>query len=84
MSQIVTWRALQPCHVAGAYREAGEEFEAPDGDFDPAVRGKVSEPVGADLARSKAKTVTAPKAKSHPVQTPGVTPEELFGGLPDA
>ena len=37
MSAPVIWRALQPCMVAGVYREAGEVFEAPDGDYAPDV-----------------------------------------------
>lgn len=41
MSAPVIWRALQPCMVAGVYREAGEVFEAPDGDYAPDVREKV-------------------------------------------
>ena len=41
MSKLVTWRALQPCMVGGVYREAGEVFEAPDGDYAPDVREKV-------------------------------------------
>ena len=43
MSAPVIWRALQPCMVAGVYREAGEVFEAPDGEYDPAVRVKIGE-----------------------------------------
>ena len=77
MSEIVTWRALQPCHVAGAYREAGEEFEAPDGDFDPAVRERITH--GAPGV-----TPVKAKSKTNAAEAPGVTPEELFGGLPDA
>lgn len=82
MSEIVTWRALQPCHVAGAYREAGEEFEAPDGDFDPAVREKVGPGARTDSAPSV--TPAKAKGKTRTSDAPGVTPEELFGGLPDA
>ena len=41
MSAPVIWRALQPCMVAGVYREAGEVFEAPGGDYAPDVREKV-------------------------------------------
>lgn len=43
MSAPVIWRALQPCMVAGVYREAGEVFEAPDGDYTPDVREKMAE-----------------------------------------
>lgn len=43
MSAPVIWRALQPCMVAGVYREAGEVFCAPDGDYAPDVRVKVGE-----------------------------------------
>ena len=43
MSAPVIWRALCPCHAGGAYREAGEVFLAPDGEYDPAVREKMAE-----------------------------------------
>ena len=43
MSAPVIWRALQPCMVAGVYREAGEVFVAPDGDYAPDVREKMAE-----------------------------------------
>ena len=59
MSKLVTWRALQPCVVGGAYREAGEVFEAPDGDYAPDVREKVG-------ARNAAPEVT-PAGEEKPL-----------------
>ena len=46
MSATVKWQALQDCFVGGAYRRAGEEFYAPDGDYNPKVREKMT---GQDL-----------------------------------
>lgn len=74
MSKLVTWRALQPCVVGGAYREAGEVFEAPDGDYAPDVREKVD---GVDFESSPAAETSAKAKSAKSKAAPGVTPAEL-------
>ena len=73
MSAPVIWRALQPCMVAGVYREAGEVFEAPDGDYAPDVREKIK----VDETAVAAPGVTPAKMKGKPNAAPGVTPDDL-------
>ena len=90
MSAPVIWRALQPCMVAGVYREAGEVFEAPDGDYAPDVREKMAEQGTApDVTHAStpqekplAKMNSADKAayiaaKQAATAAPGVTPDDL-------
>ena len=74
MSKLVTWRALQPCVVAGAYREAGEVFEAPDGDYAEDVREKVD---SADIESIPASETAAKTKNTKAKSAPGVTPDEL-------
>ena len=76
MSGLVTWRALQACHVDGVYREAGEVFMAPDGEYDPAVREKMG-----GQCTAAAKAGAAGKGKG-PAKAPGVMPDDL-PPLPD-
>ena len=65
MSAPVIWRALQPCVVAGVYHDAGEEFEAPDGDFAPDVRVKVGEQAAAPGVTSDPVSQEKPLAKMN-------------------
>ena len=74
MSAPVIWRALQPCMVAGVYREAGEVFEAPDGDYAPDVREKVD---GVDFESSPAAETSAKAKSAKSKAAPGVTPDDL-------
>lgn len=73
MSAPVIWRALQPCMVAGVYREAGEVFEAPDGEYDPAVREKIE----AGVAEEGTSGVMPGKVKGKPKPASGVMPGDL-------
>ena len=73
MSAPVIWRALCPCHAGGAYREAGEVFLAPDGEYDPAVREKIE----AGVAEEGASGVMPGKVKGKPKPAPGVMPGDL-------
>ena len=53
MSGGINWKALQSCVVNGAYHDAGEVFEAPDGDYDPAVRVKLDDAGEPQTAKAK-------------------------------
>ena len=79
MSRIIKWKALQACVAGGAYREAGEIFDAPDtDDYAEDVRMKLGandDEEDAQPAKAKAGKTQPPKAKAE--EAPGVTPEEL-------
>lgn len=74
MSKLITWRALRPCVAGGAYREAGEVFQAPDGDYAKDVREKVGDQ-DVEVAPVVDPATKTKNAKAKDV--PGVTPEDL-------
>ena len=79
MSRIIKWKALQACVAGGAYREAGEVFEAPDTD-DYAEDVRVKFDAGGDDEDGqspKAKTGKGQSPKAKTEDAPGVTPDEL-------
>ena len=79
MSRMIKWKALQACVAGGAYREAGEIFDALDtDDYAEDVRVKLgTSDDGEDAQAPKPKNSKAQAPKPKNEDAPGVTPEEL-------
>lgn len=83
MSRIIKWKALQACVAGGAYREAGEVFEAPDtDDYAEDVRVRLGEDESNDNGESAEQPkgsarAKQPKGSARAQEAPGVMPDEL-------